>query len=68
MCESLSSAKGLLVLKIGNQPLINNSSTVQLLMGNRYDTLKLNELDISNNADILEKTFKLLSDNIFKTC
>lgn len=37
-------------------------------MGNRYDCLKLTEFDISDNKDILEKTFKLLSDNIFQTC
>ncbi|CAD8121707.1 unnamed protein product [Paramecium sonneborni] len=68
MCASMSSAKGLLVLKIANQPLIHNSQTVELLMGNRYDNLKLRELDISDNKDILEKTFKALSDNIFKQC
>ena len=37
-------------------------------MGNRYDNLKLREFDISYNKDMLEKTFKALSDNIFKYC
>ncbi|CAD8095982.1 unnamed protein product [Paramecium primaurelia] len=68
MCTSLSSAKGLLVLKVANQPLIHNSQTIELLMGNRYDNLKLRELDISDNKEMLEKTFKALSDNIFKSC
>ncbi|CAK60705.1 unnamed protein product (macronuclear) [Paramecium tetraurelia] len=68
MCTSMSSAKGLLVLKIANQPLIHNSQTIELLMGNRYDNLKLREFDISDNKDMLEKTFKALSDNIFKFC
>lgn len=37
-------------------------------MGNRYDSLKLREFDISDNKEMLEKTFKALSDNIFKSC
>lgn len=37
-------------------------------MGNRYHKFRVNELDIEKNPSILEKTYKILSDNIFLHC
>lgn len=33
-------------------------------MGDRYDQLRINVLDISDNQSIIEKAFKVLTDNI----
>jgi hypothetical protein len=37
-------------------------------MGDRYDKLRVNILDLGGNSDILEKTFKIFSDEIFLHC
>jgi len=36
-------------------------------MGDRYDRLRLNSLDISNNQEILEKAFKVFADKLLTT-
>lgn len=34
-------------------------------MGDRYDQLRINHIDIGNNEDIVEKGMKVLADNLF---
>ena len=38
------------------------------MIGDRYDRLRINHLDISDNEDIFEKAFQLLADEIFLEC
>ncbi|CAD8178052.1 unnamed protein product [Paramecium octaurelia] len=67
-CQSLATAKGLVTLKLKNQPLFHNTTAIQQLIGDRYDRLRINHLDISDNSDIFEKAFQLLADDIFLEC
>jgi hypothetical protein len=48
--------------------LIEVSTTVVPLMGDRYDKLRVNVLDIGGNNSILEKTFKIFCNEIFLHC
>ncbi|CAD8110825.1 unnamed protein product [Paramecium sonneborni] len=68
MCEQMSTSKGLLKLGMQSQQILNYSVPIENLMGNRYHKFRVNELDIEKNQSILEKTFKILSDNIFLHC
>ncbi|CAD8201537.1 unnamed protein product [Paramecium octaurelia] len=68
VCEQMSTSKGLLKLKMQQQQMLNYSVPIENLMGNRYHKFIVNELDIEKNISILEKTYKILSDNIFLHC
>ncbi|CAK88506.1 unnamed protein product (macronuclear) [Paramecium tetraurelia] len=67
-CQHLSTAKGLLELKLKSQRLLDYSTTVSSLVGDRYDKLRVNLFDIQSNNQILEKTFGILSNEIFLHC
>ncbi|CAD8189473.1 unnamed protein product [Paramecium pentaurelia] len=68
MCEQISTSKGLLKMVMQSQSLLNYSVPIENLMGNRYHKFRVNVLDIEKNSTILEKTYKILSDNIFLHC
>ncbi|CAD8173660.1 unnamed protein product [Paramecium octaurelia] len=67
-CQHLSTAKGLLELKLKSQKLLDYSTTISSLVGDRYDKLRVNLFDISQNNSMLEKTFGILSNEIFLHC
>ncbi|CAD8097375.1 unnamed protein product [Paramecium sonneborni] len=67
-CQHLSTAKGLLDLRIQSQKLLDYSTIVKSLVGDRYDKLRVNIFDISKNSSILEKTFEILANEIFLYC
>ncbi|CAD8086825.1 unnamed protein product [Paramecium primaurelia] len=67
-CQHLSTAKGLLELKIQSQKLLDYSTIVTSLVGDRYDKLRVNVFDISKNSSILEKTFGILANEILLHC
>ncbi|CAD8091818.1 unnamed protein product [Paramecium primaurelia] len=68
LCQNLATAKGLISLKLRNQPLFHNTNAIYSLIGDRYDSFRVNHLDISENSNIFEKAFQLLADNIFLKC
>lgn len=48
---------------------MEDSDIVQILMGDRYDKLRLNHLDMCNNSGMVEKCWKILADNVLsKSC
>ena len=41
---------------------------MQALTGDRYDKLRLNKIDLSENNKMLEKTWKIFVDGIMTSC
>ncbi|CAD8110606.1 unnamed protein product [Paramecium sonneborni] len=68
VCQNLATAKGLITLKLKNQPLFHNTNAIYQLIGDRYNRFRVNNIDISANSNIFEKAFQLLADNIFLEC
>jgi hypothetical protein len=68
LAKKLASSKGLLKLGISGIGTLEDPGIMQSLIGDRYDSLRLNSINWSDNPSYTEKSVKVLTDNILVNC
>jgi hypothetical protein len=64
ICSKLATSKGLMHLGLSNQAYLRDLEVVKALMGDRYDKLRINQIDISHNQHISADGIKVFAENI----